>query len=128
MRDYVEGTIRTFEWNGIRFGTLICNDLWATPGYTTMPNPYLPLKLKQQGAEAIFHVINSGTSLKHKPFHESSVELWARSLKLPIVEVNASKSPLPVNAQSGLVDRTGERTIDVDANGVHYFTCEIGFE
>lgn len=128
MLDYVEGTVRTFEWRGIRFGTLICNDLWATPGYTTMPNPYLPLKLKQQGAEAIFHVINSGTNLKYKPFHESSVELWAESLRLPIVEVNAAKSQQPVNAQSGLVDRTGERVVQVEVNGVHYFTCEINFD
>jgi predicted amidohydrolase len=40
MVEYGEGTLWTFDWNGYRFGILICNDLWATPGYT-MPNPYL---------------------------------------------------------------------------------------
>ena len=61
MTDYAEGRLRTFEWNGISFGILICNDFWATPGYTTIPNPYLPWQLKQMGAQLIFHHINSGT-------------------------------------------------------------------
>ena len=75
MVDYVEGVLKTFEWNGIRFGVLICNDLWATPGYTTTQNPYLAWKLKQMGAQFIVHCINSGTSQKYRPFHESSAEL-----------------------------------------------------
>lgn len=128
MRNYVEGTVRTFQWRGIRFGTLVCNDLWATPGYTTMPNPYLPLKLKQQGAEVIFHVINSGTNQRYKAFHESSVELWAESLKLPIMEVNAAKDDQPVNAQSGLVDKAGTRLVKVDITGEHFFTLDINLE
>ena len=77
MIDYVEGELKTFEWNGKTFGILICNDLWATPGYTTMPNPYLPWKLKQMGAKFIVHCINSVSSQKYKSFHESSAELWA---------------------------------------------------
>ena len=60
MRDYVEGALRTFEWHGVRFGALICNDLWATPRWTTIPNPYLPWKLKQMGAQFMLHAINSG--------------------------------------------------------------------
>lgn len=128
MRDYAEGTVRTFDWKGIRFGTLICNDLWATPGYTTMPNPYLPLKLKQQGAEVIFHAINSGTSQRYKAFHESSAELWAQSLKIPIMEINAAKPGIPVNALSGLIDAAGSRTVRVDEVGEHFFTCDVAFE
>ena len=81
MVDYVEGELRTFDWKGTRFGILICNDLWATPGYTTMPNPYLVWKLKQMGAQFIVHCINSGTAQKYRPFHESSAELWALSVK-----------------------------------------------
>ncbi len=49
MTEYAEGTLRTFEWKGSIFGILICNDLWATPGYTTMPNPYLALEIKADG-------------------------------------------------------------------------------
>ncbi len=102
MIDYVEGELKTFEWKGKTFGILICNDLWATPGYTTMPNPYLPWKLKQMGAKFIVHCINSGSSQKYKSFHESSAELWAYSLKIPIFEINASCGEQPVNARVGI--------------------------
>jgi len=125
MIDYAEGELRIFDWNGLRFGILICNDLWATPGYTTMPNPYLPLKLKQMGAQFIVHCINSGTAQKYRPFHESSVELWALSLQIPILEVNAAQGKEIINAQSGLIDASGERSLRVPDSGVQFFTVKI---
>jgi predicted amidohydrolase len=125
MLDYVEGELKTFEWKGQRFGILICNDLWATPGYTTMPNPYLPWKLKQMGSQFIVHCINSGTNRKYKPFHESSAELWALSLKIPVIEVNASYEERPVNARSGFIDAKGERTIIVPDTGEHLFIMTL---
>lgn len=125
MVDYVEGDIRTFDWNGNRFGILICNDLWATPGYTTMPNPYLVWKLKQSGAQFIVHCINSGSVQKYRPFHESSAELWALSVKLPIVEVNAAQGDEKINAQSGLIDANGERSLRVLDSGVQFFTVNL---
>ena len=54
MMEYVRGEVRTFTVMEIDVGILICNDLWATPGYTTTPNPYLPWKMKEAGAEIIF--------------------------------------------------------------------------
>lgn len=125
MIDYVEGELKTFDWNGSRFGILICNDLWATPGYTTMPNPYLPWKLKQMGAQFIVHCINSGTAQKYRPFHESSAELWALSLQIPILEVNAAQEEGIINAQSGLIDANGERSLRVPDSGVQLFTVKI---
>ena len=125
MIEYAEGELRTFDWNGLRFGILICNDLWATPGYTTMPNPYLPWKLKQMGAQFIIHCINSGTAQKYRPFHESSAELWALSLQIPILEVNAAQEKEIINAQSGLIDANGERSLRVPDSGVQSFTIEI---
>ena len=125
MVDYVEGELKTFDWNGLRFGILICNDLWATPGYTTMPNPYLPWKLKQMGAQFIVHCINSGTNQKYRPFHESSAELWALSLQIPILEVNASQEKEIINAQSGLIEANGERSLRVPDSGVQFFTVKI---
>jgi predicted amidohydrolase len=125
MCEYVEGELRTFDWNGLRFGILICNDLWATPGYTTMPNPYLPLKLKQMGARFIVHCINSGTVQKYRPFHQSSAELWAFSTKMPILEVNAAQGTEIINAQSGLIDSKGERIVRVPDSGLQFFTVRI---
>jgi len=125
MIDYVEGELKTFEWKGNTFGILICNDLWATPGYTTIPNPYLPWKLKQMGAEFIVHCINSGSDQKYRPFHESSAELWAYSLKIPILEINASFGERPVNARSGLIDSKGDRITIVPDTGEHMFIIHI---
>ena len=125
MLEYQEGVLQTFEWNNIRFGTLICNDLWATPGYTTIPNPYLPFKLKQMGAEVIFHSINSGTNQLYRQFHESSAELWALNLHIPIMEVNAAHGREKINAQSGLIDSNGSRPVVVPDTGDHLFYCEI---
>jgi len=124
MSEYAEGILRTFEWEGCSFGILICNDLWATPGYTTMPNPYLPWKLQQMGAQFIVHCINSGTSQRYRSFHESSAELWALSLHIPIMEVNAAQAEM-INAQSGLIDAEGHRVLRVPDTGSHFFTVDI---
>jgi predicted amidohydrolase len=125
MHDYGQGYLKTIEWAGLRFGMLICNDLWATPGYTTLPNSYLPLQLKQMGADIIIHSINSGSDQRYRNFHESSVELWAYTLHLPIMEVNAAIATDPVNAQSGLINEQGERIVRIPEIGEHLFYCEI---
>lgn len=125
MVEYAEGVLSTFDWQGLRFGILICNDLWASPGYTTMPNPYLPWKLKQMGAQFIVHCINSGTLQKYRPFHESSAELWALSTKIPILEVNAAQGKEIINAQSGLIEANGERRLRVPDSGEQFFTIRI---
>lgn len=128
MRSYVEGTLRTFEYNDIRFGALICNDLWATPGYTTMPNPYLPWQLKRLGAEVILHAVNTGTDLRTRPFHESSVALWCLKLGVHIVEVNAGKPDGPTNARSGVIGPDGEWLTMAPDVGEAQFVYDIVLE
>lgn len=127
MTSYAESPLRTFEWNQIKFGVLICNDFWASPGYTTMPNPYLPWQLKKMGAQLIIHHINSGTEQKYRPFHESSVNIWAEKLGIYIVEVNAAgkNKNEKVNASSGLVGPKGQRETIVPDVGEQFFTCKI---
>ena len=111
----------------MRFGVLICNDLWATPGYTVMPNPYLPWKLWQMGAQVIFHCVNSGHQTRNRAFHESSVALWAHALQIPIFQVNAlSQTAEPINARSGAVLPDGARIPAVPDAGEQFFTCGIG--
>ncbi|MBI5009724.1 MAG: hypothetical protein HZB98_08790, partial [Bacteroidia bacterium] len=110
---------------GRRFGILICNDLWATPGYTTIPNPYLPWKLKQMGVQFIVHCINSGSDQRYRAFHESSAELWALSLKIPVFEVNAAQGKDIINAQSGLIDANGKRILMVPDSGNQFFSGTI---
>jgi hypothetical protein len=89
-----------------------------------MPNPYLPWKLQQMGAQFIVHCINSGTAQQYKPFHESSAELWALSLSIPIMEVNAAQEER-INAQSGLIDAHGLRIIRVPDMGPQFFIVDL---
>lgn len=127
IMEYVQGSVKTFSVNDVEFGILICNDLWATPGYTTIPNPYLPWKMQESGAEVIFHIINSGTDQKYTKFHEASVELWAMTLKMPIVEVNAAHGVKAINARSGIIDQEGKRTRIVENSGEQVFIYDLDF-
>lgn len=123
MRAYVGGSLRTFAWNGIRFGVLICNDLWATPGSTTLANPYLPWQLKEMGAEVIFHAVSTGHVPRYRPFHESSQELWAWSLGIPVVVANAIHDKTsPTNCRSGVVGMDGLRSHEVPEAGEQFFS------
>jgi predicted amidohydrolase len=125
MRDYVAGTLRTFSWRGVCFGVLICNDLWATPGYTTTPNPYLAWRLRQMGAQVIFHAVNSGFVQFYRPYHEMNQALWAGALGIPIVAANASHEVDPVNCRSGVVGPNGERKNEAPDIGEQFFSCEL---
>ena len=128
IMEYVQGSVKTFSVKGIDVGILVCNDLWATPGYTTTPNPYLPWKMKEAGAKIIFHLINSGTNMDYKAFHESSVELWAKTLKMPIIEVNAAHGNKAINAGSGLINKNGERIRSIKNKGEQLFIYKINLD
>jgi hypothetical protein len=52
-------------------------------------------------------------------------ELWALSLKIPIMEVNAAQQNDKINAQSGLIDSNGERSLRVPDSGEQFFTAGI---
>jgi len=91
-----------FEAGGIRFGALICNDLWVTPGFSDGPDPHLSLKIARAGAQVIFHSVNSGSDLNYESYHESNLVVRAAEAGCPIVIVNAY-SPPQVNARSGVV-------------------------
>lgn len=83
-------------------GTLICNDMWVTPGFTDGPNPHLTLKQAKAGAQVIFHAVNSGTSQKFREYHESNLKVRSAEAKCPIVVVNAAHDQ-PINCASGVV-------------------------
>jgi len=90
------------EAAGIKWGTLICNDLWVTPGYSDGPNPHLSLKAARDGAQVIFQCVNSGTDQRFCAYHESHLSLCSAEAKCPIVVVNAAHTR-PVNCASGIV-------------------------
>lgn len=87
---------------GIKFGTLICNDLWVTPGFSDGPDPHLTLKLSKAGAQVIFHAVNSGNNLSLRSYQESNLLIRAWEAKCLIVAVNALTPPAS-NVTSGVV-------------------------
>jgi predicted amidohydrolase len=88
---------------GIKFGTLICNDLWVTPGFTDGPNPHLTLQQARAGAQVIFHAVNSGADARFRAYHESNLALRAAEARCPIVVVNAASADAEINCASGVV-------------------------
>jgi len=125
MAAFQGGPLQIFTIKGLRFGCLICNNLWASPGWTTIPNPYLAWKLKELGAQFILHSVDSGPNLDFKAYHESNVQLHAKAQDLHIVEVNSANLEKPINARSGLVGPKGTWLLSVPDVGEQYFTCEF---
>ncbi len=103
-KDYEPGgfpLVHTVE--GLAFGTLICNDLWVTPGYTDGPNPHLTLKQAKAGARVVFHAVNSGGDQRYREYHESNLKLRSAEARCPFVVVNAAVRSGEVNCASGVV-------------------------
>lgn len=88
--------------NDLTCGTLICNDLWVTPGFTDGPNPHLSRQQAKEGAQVIFQAVNSGTDPHFRQFHESNLKLRSAEAKCPIIVVNAARKEA-VNCTSGVV-------------------------
>ena len=104
-RQYAPGGFPlTHRIGGLRIGTLICNDLWVTPGFTDGPNPHLTLKMARAGAHAIFQAVSSGGQQKYREYHESNLKLRSAEAKCPIVVVNSAVKKGKVNCASGVVN------------------------
>jgi len=125
MKEFATTPLRAFRLKGKAFGCLVCNDLWATPGWTTSPNPYLAWQLKKLGAAFILHAVNSGSDQKCRPFHESNLSLWASALELPIVTVNAVPDHGEANASSGVLAPGGRWLLKIPAKGEKFFCSDI---
>ncbi len=122
----VQGRLRTFTWNEICFGVLICNDLWATPGATTTPNPYLAWQLRMMGAQVIFHAVGTaGTPDLYRAYQESNQSLWAMTLHIPIVTTNANDGKTPSNCRAGVINAQGKRVYTAPDIGEQFFTCKV---
>ncbi len=116
--------LRTFELEGLKFGCLICNDLWVTPGAGPYIDPRLTLQLSRKEAEVIFHSVNSGTRPRARPYHESNLELRAIEGEVYIVVANASAEP-EVNCTSGIVSPEGVWIASVNRAGEGFFVEDV---
>jgi len=116
-----------FEYEGLRFGVLICNDFWVTPGGGPEPDPRLSLQLSQRGARVIFHAINSGGDADFRDWHESNLRLRAREGKLWVCTANACAEG-GVNCPSGVVRPDGSWLTTVSRHGEQYYCADLRLE
>ena len=119
-------TLRLFRDRGLRFGCLICNDLWVTPEEGgAMNDPRLTHRLARRGASVIFHSVNSGRDRRYIPFHESNLALRAREGKLFIAVANAAVPTGGVNATSGIMSPDGEWIVRCNRRGRQFAVADI---
>ncbi len=131
INDYAARPLRVFQFKGVTVGGLICNDLWANPGCTPMPDPHLTQQLARMGARVIFHAVNGGRdgselSRVAWQFHEANVRMRALAGKVWIVTVdNCEPASLPCSEQSGVVAPDGNWAFRSRPQGEHFFAHTI---
>lgn len=131
---YETTPLRTFELEGITIGGLICNDMWANPICTPMPDPHLSQKLSDMGAKIIFQAINGGrdggpwSRDVFWPFHETNLRIRAMSGKTWIVTAdNCTPVDVPCSAPTGVLQPNGQWATQTPNQGEHVavFTIEL---
>lgn len=131
INDYACTPLRTFSIQGVTIGGLICNDMWANPGCTPMPDPHLSHQLSLLGAKVIVHAVNGGRddspiSVTHGHFHESNLLLRARADRLWIVTADsAHPTTLPTSSPGGVVGPDGSWAVQAPRVGEQFFVHTI---
>jgi predicted amidohydrolase len=134
IADFATADLRTFEFAGMRVGGLICNDLWANPGCTPMPDPHLTQQLSRMGARVIFHAVNGGRdgsewSQVAWRYHEANLRMRAAAARVWIVTVdNCGPVSIRCSAPSGVVAPDGSWACRSKPQGEDFFmhTVDLG--
>jgi predicted amidohydrolase len=124
INDYAARPLRTYQLNGITVGGLICNDMWANPGCTPMPDPHLSQQLSEMGAQIIFEAVNGGRSGNawsrevYWPFHETNMRIRAQTGKVWIVVAdNCYPTNIPCSCPSGVLGPDGNWAVKAPDRG-----------
>ena len=114
VNHYAVSDLRVFSWrDGLLIGGLICNDMWANPECTPMPDSHLTQRLSSMGAKVILHPVNGGRdgsswSELTWQYHESNLRMRARAGGVWVVTVdNATPEQVPCSAPSGVINPLG---------------------
>lgn len=126
INHYAARPLRTYQLKGITIGGLICNDMWANPGCTPMPDSHLSQQLSEMGAQIVFQAINGGRDGSawsrevYWPFHETNLRIRARTGKLWIVTAdNCHPTDIPCSAPSGVLGPNGNWAVKAPNQGEH---------
>lgn len=132
INDYAVQPLRTFSFCGVTVGGLICNDMWANPQCTPMPDPHLSWQLGKMGAKIIFHAVNGGNDgsdfIRNTiiPFHSSNLVMRAQASGIYIVSVdNAGTHNYMVTCPGGVVSPEGKRLLTLKDRGEDMGTYDI---
>ncbi len=135
VTNYAVSELRVFPWaEGLTIAGLICNDMWANPECTPMPDSHLTQRLSRMGARVIFHAVNGGRdgsewSKVAWNYHDSNLRMRARAGKLWIVTVdNAKPEHLPCSAPSGVISPKGDWVRNARSIGADLFVHTIELE
>jgi predicted amidohydrolase len=131
IRHYTASPLRTFDYDGLGIGGLICNDLWANPGCTPEPDPHLTQQLSGLGARIIFQAVHGGRdggewSRVAWQYHESNLRMRARAGQVWIVTVDSAEPvTIPCSCPSGVIDAQGNWVCRAEPQGEHLFVHTI---
>jgi len=131
INDYGIAPLRTFDYDGIRLGGLICNDLWANPECTPVPDPHLSQQLVRLGARILLHAVNGGRdgspwSQVAWQYHDANLRMRARSGRVWVVTVDSCYPPgIPCSAPSGVVAPNGDWVCQAPPQGNAFFVHTI---
>ncbi|MFC1719201.1 carbon-nitrogen hydrolase family protein [Candidatus Poribacteria bacterium] len=131
INHYAVSPLTTFDYNGIQIGGLICNDLWANPGCTPIPDSHLTQELSLMGAKVIFHAVNGGRSASEWSdvawqYHNSNLRMRAQAGKLWIVTVdNCFPMEIRCSSPSGVIDPHGGWVCKTESKGEQFFSYTI---
>jgi len=134
IEHYAVRPLRTFQLGDVRVGGLICNDLWANPGCTPIPDPHLSQQLADMGARVIFHAVNGGRDGSEWSevawrFHEANLRMRARAGQVWIVTVDSCHpDKWPCSAPSGVVAPDGQWVCRAESRGEQLFVHTIDLE
>lgn len=132
INHYAVAGLRVFPWApGLTIGGLICNDLWANPGCTPMPDVHLTQQLARMGARIIFHAVNGGRDGSEQSrmvwrFHEANLRMRALAGSVWIVTTdNCHPAKWPCSSPCGVVDPRGVWVGRTASKGPQFFACTI---
>jgi len=132
IKYYHTKPLRKFRFKESIIGGLICNDMWANPSCTYMPDVHLSQQLARMGARVIFHAVNGGrektrfSQVVIRNFHESNLLMRAKAGNIWIVTVdNCYPQDIPCSSPGGVVNPKGEWAVRVPSKGERFFAYTI---
>lgn len=127
--------LRTFTFEGVSIGGLICNDMWANPCCTNMPDTHLSQQLARMGAKVIFHAVNGGrdasdfSQIVTRNYHESNLRMRAKAGTMWIVSVdNCYPESIPCSSPGGIINPNGNWQLKLPPKGEHFFVHTIDIQ